>query len=49
MVHHLPKVPIIVVGMKLDLRTDESTIAALARDNKAPVSFEQGKSLSFYI
>ncbi|GFU95247.1 ras-like GTP-binding protein rhoA [Trichonephila clavipes] len=40
---YLPNVPIVLVGNKIDLRSDENTINKLASKSLKPVSFEQGK------
>ncbi|GFR12382.1 ras-like GTP-binding protein rhoA [Trichonephila clavata] len=39
----IPNVPVVLVGNKLDLRSDENTIKELASKSLKPVSFEQGK------
>lgn len=39
---HCPTAPIIVVGLGSDLRTDEQTLAKLARRNTTPITYEQG-------
>lgn len=49
MKHHLPKTPILVVGMKMDLRTDEATIEKLKLQNEAPISFEEGTESIFLV
>jgi Ras-related C3 botulinum toxin substrate 1 len=45
--HHCPKVPIILVGCKLDLRDDPETIEDLKKHNKdlAPITYKQGLKL----
>ncbi|GFW09122.1 ras-like GTP-binding protein rhoA [Trichonephila clavipes] len=40
---YIPKVPIVLVGNKIDLRSDENIINELASKSLEPVSFEQGK------
>lgn len=41
-----PDAPIILVGNKVDLRSDETTINELASKSLQPISFEQGKELA---
>eukprot|EP00211_Chloroparvula_japonica_P015317 CAMPEP_0119132968 /NCGR_PEP_ID=MMETSP1310-20130426/12716_1 /TAXON_ID=464262 /ORGANISM="Genus nov. species nov., Strain RCC2339" /LENGTH=199 /DNA_ID=CAMNT_0007123637 /DNA_START=125 /DNA_END=724 /DNA_ORIENTATION=+ len=40
--HHCPNVPIILVGTKTDLRTDQETIEDLAKNGKAPITTQEG-------
>jgi len=40
--HHCPKVPIILVGTKIDLRTDEKTLEELKKQGKQPITPAQG-------
>ncbi|GFR12379.1 ras-like GTP-binding protein Rho1 [Trichonephila clavata] len=40
---YIPNAPIVLVGNKMDLRSDENTINELASKSLKPVSFEQGK------
>jgi len=40
--HHCPGVPMILVGTKLDLRSDGQTVAKLREKGQAPISFEEG-------
>jgi len=42
---HCPAVPMILVGTKLDLRDDPSTIENLKKQELVPVSHEQGEAL----
>ncbi|PRP79797.1 Rho GTPase [Planoprotostelium fungivorum] len=42
LVHHCPNVPIILVGTKMDIRNDASTIERLREKNQSPVTYEQG-------
>ena len=42
----MPGVPKILVGTKVDLRDDPSTIGKLAAKKQAPVSYEQGMDAS---
>jgi Ras family protein A len=44
--HFCPKVPIILVGNKKDLRNDENTKRELAKSKQEPVSFEAGKAMA---
>ena len=39
--HHAPNIPIILVGTKLDLREDPSTLEALRQKRMEPVSYDQ--------
>eukprot|EP00736_Rhodelphis_marinus_P002155 Rmarinus@m.28818 len=41
-----PRVPIVLVGTKTDLRDDEDTLAQLRSKRITPVSFEQGQLLA---
>ena len=43
--HFCPKVPVVLVGCKKDLRNDEETLSLLAADKKAPVSREEGEEM----
>ena len=47
-VHFCPKVPIVIVGNKCDLRDDPAIIQALNRHNppQKPISFEQGSEIA---
>jgi len=40
--HHCPKVPIILVGTKIDLRGDEKTLEELKKAGKQPITPQQG-------
>jgi|UniRef100_A0A7S0JEH6 Ras-related C3 botulinum toxin substrate 1 len=40
--HHCPGVPMLLVGTKLDLRSDVNTIAKLREKNQTPISFDEG-------
>jgi Ras-related C3 botulinum toxin substrate 1 len=44
--HHAPNIPIILVGTKLDLRDDASTLESLRQKRMEPVSYEQALSCS---
>jgi GTPase SAR1 family protein len=39
--HFCPKVPVMLVGCKKDLRRDNSTIESLRRQNQRPITPEQ--------
>lgn len=39
-------IPIVLVGTKSDLRSDEAVIARLKSTNKSPITCEQGQSLA---
>ena len=43
---HAPATPILLVGCQTDLRTDRATLAALAKQDRSPVSTEQARSFS---
>eukprot|EP01092_Planopodium_desertum_P015527 TRINITY_DN8257_c0_g1_i4.p1 TRINITY_DN8257_c0_g1~~TRINITY_DN8257_c0_g1_i4.p1 ORF type:complete len:215 (-),score=2.98 TRINITY_DN8257_c0_g1_i4:128-736(-) len=44
--HHSPKVPVILVGTKTDLRNSEEETKALKEAGKKPFTMEQGESLA---
>ena len=44
--HHAPNVPIILVGTKLDLRSDVEMVAKLSEKGQKPVSFEEGQAVA---
>lgn len=44
--HHAPGVPKILVGTKLDLREDQNTIRKLSERRMAPVTYQQGVTMS---
>jgi len=44
--HFCPRVPVVLVGNKKDLRNDERTKAELAKFKKTPVKLEQGKEVA---
>eukprot|EP00026_Physarum_polycephalum_P020783 Phypoly_transcript_23590.p1 GENE.Phypoly_transcript_23590~~Phypoly_transcript_23590.p1 ORF type:complete len:175 (+),score=14.16 Phypoly_transcript_23590:65-526(+) len=44
--HHLPNIPIILVGCKIDLRDDPETIARLKEKNMAFVTYKQGMEVA---
>ena len=41
-IHHCPNVPIFLVGTKLDLRNDPSTISRLREKGMAPITYDEG-------
>ena len=43
--HHCPKIPIILVGTKLDLRDDKETVFKLKEKKMSPISYSQGSSM----
>lgn len=44
--HFSKGVPVLLVGTKLDLRSDEPTLAKLKQKGEAPITFEQGAELA---
>lgn len=44
--HHCPRVPIILVGTKLDLRDDKETIEKLREKNLSPITYLQGLAMA---
>ena len=44
--HHAPNIPIILVGTKLDLREDKTTLEGLRQKRMEPVSYEQALTVS---
>jgi len=44
--HHCPGVPTILVGTKLDLRSDANTVARLREKNQTPILFEEGVEMA---
>jgi len=44
--HFCPNVPIVLVGNKKDLRTDQYTIKELARNKQQPVSQQEGEQMA---
>lgn len=44
--HHAPNIPIVLVGTKLDLREDASTIQWLQGRRQQPVTWSQGTQLA---
>ncbi|XP_073414940.1 rho-related GTP-binding protein RhoG isoform X2 [Dendrobates tinctorius] len=47
--HHCPNVPILLVGTKKDLRTNQDVIKKLKEQNQVPITHQQGVSLSKHI
>eukprot|EP01115_Flamella_aegyptia_P003319 TRINITY_DN1556_c0_g3_i3.p1 TRINITY_DN1556_c0_g3~~TRINITY_DN1556_c0_g3_i3.p1 ORF type:complete len:200 (+),score=50.67 TRINITY_DN1556_c0_g3_i3:700-1299(+) len=43
--HHCPNVPLIVVGTKSDLRTDEGTLESLRKEGKSPITEEEAQQM----
>ena len=44
--HHSPGVPILLVGTKMDLRSDEVVISRLREKGQAPITYDQGLELA---
>ena len=44
--HHCPKAPIVLVGLKLDLRDDKATVERLAGVKQKPITYEQGMKMA---
>jgi len=44
--HFCPKQPFVLVGLKIDLRDDETELEELAKEGKQPIIPEQGKKLA---
>ena len=44
--HHCRKVPIVLVGLKLDLRDDKETVERLRKEKLAPITYEQGMRMA---
>jgi len=45
--HHCPNAPIMLVGTKVDLRTDKDTLEKLSKAGKKPLTKEDGENFSF--
>lgn len=43
--HHCPNVPMLIVGTKSDLRTDESTLESLKKEGKAPITEAEANAM----
>ncbi|XP_070493976.1 ras-related C3 botulinum toxin substrate 1-like [Chironomus tepperi] len=44
--HHCPNTPAVLVGLKMDLRTDKATLVGLYERNQQPISYPQGQTLA---
>ena len=44
--HHCPLTPVILVGNKTDLRTDETTVKELAAKKQKPVTYKEGVAMA---
>ena len=44
--HHCPGTPIVLVGLKLDLRDDKETVEKLRQKKLAPITYEQGMQMA---
>ncbi|PAA60364.1 hypothetical protein BOX15_Mlig011286g1 [Macrostomum lignano] len=44
--HHCPKVPFILVGTQMDLRTDQTMVEKLAKNRQRAITVEQGEKLA---
>ena len=44
--HNCPKTPIVLVGLKLDLRDDKETIQKLSEIRLAPITYEEGMQMA---
>ena len=44
--HHCPQAPILLVGTKMDLRSNEDTLQKLEEQGLAPVRTEQGNTVA---
>ena len=44
--YHCPETPVILVGNKTDLRTDEDTLKKLAANKQKPVSYKEGVAMA---
>ncbi|KAJ5072106.1 hypothetical protein M0811_09486 [Anaeramoeba ignava] len=44
--HFCPKVPFVLVGLKLDLRDDQDTIMELEEKGLSPISYQQGMGMA---
>lgn len=43
---HLPDVPVVLVGTKLDLRDDRATLEAMRREGATMVSYDEGEAIA---
>jgi small GTP-binding protein len=44
--HHCPNVPIILVGTKIDLRSDQETLEELSKAGKQPITAGEGTQMA---
>ena len=44
--HHMPNIPIVLVGNQIDLRTDPDYLKQLAEQNEKPITTEMGGKLA---
>ncbi|OZJ03034.1 Ras-related C3 botulinum toxin substrate 1 [Bifiguratus adelaidae] len=44
--HHAPNIPCLLIGTKLDLREDASTVEKLRMKHMAPISYQQGAQMA---
>lgn len=44
--HHSPGIPFILVGTKLDLRSDELTIKRLKERDQHPITYKEGEAVA---
>ena len=44
--HNCPGTPIVLVGLKLDLRDDKETVEKLREERLAPITYEQGMQMA---
>ncbi len=44
--HYAPEVPQILVGTKLDLKTDANVLRRLGEKNMSPITFEMGQRMA---
>lgn len=43
--HHCPNVPMLIVGTKSDLRTDENALESLKKEGKSPISEDEANAM----
>lgn len=46
--HHCPGTGVVLVGTKIDLRDDPSTLEKLRAKKMQPITYEQGLGISLY-
>ena len=44
--HHCPKVPIVLLGTKLDLRNDKETLDKFEESNESPITYIEGLEMA---